>query len=182
MEKTLTQCIVFMTQCVKSTVGMKGDAMATRRTTKRGTVLAALPKRIERAQVEAEKALNRGVKATLKMLPPGPRKTVRELGDAAGELRARGRKALRRVERRGERVVDRVGAAINRAERRGERALRRAERESTRWLEAIETGARRVMRTMVERLDVASAHDVAALSKRVAMLERKFTVMRKRAA
>src|SRR5512139_3991449 len=103
--------------------------MATKRTTKRGTVLAALPKRIERAQAEAEKALNRGVKATLQMLPPGPRKAVRDLGhqidDAATELRTRGRKVLRTVERRGEAVADRVEAAVNRAERRGERALRR---------------------------------------------------------
>lgn len=159
--------------------------MATKRTTKRGTVLAALPKRIERAQVEAEKALNRGMKATLKMLPPGPRKAVRDLGsqidDAAAELRARGRKVLRTVERRGERVADRVESAFGRAERRGERAFKRAERESAKWLEAIETGARRVMHAMAERLDVASAHDVALLSKRVAMLERKLTTRRRAA-
>lgn len=159
--------------------------MATKRTTKRGTVLAALPKRIERAQVEAEKALNRGVKATMKMLPPGPRKTVRDIGnqidDAATELRARGRKVMRTVERRGEAVADRVEAAFTRAGRRGERALKRAEREGAKWMEAIETGARRVMKAMVERLDVASAHDVALLKRRVAMLERKLTV-RKRAA
>ena len=159
--------------------------MATKRTTKRGPVLAALPKRIERAQAEAEKAINRGMQATLKMLPPGPRKAVRDLGsqidDAASELRARSRKVLRTVERRGERVADRVEAAVNRVERRGERALKQAEREGSKWLEAIETGARRVMKAMVAQLDVASAHDVALLSKRVAMLERKLTP-RKRAA
>ncbi|MFN8643496.1 MAG: hypothetical protein U0802_18235 [Candidatus Binatia bacterium] len=159
--------------------------MATKRTTKRGTVLTALPKRIERAQAEAEKALNRGVKKTLQMLPPGPRKAVRELGsqldEAASDLRARSRKVLRTVERRGEAMADRVEAVVHRAERRGERALKQAEREGTKWLEAIETGAKRVMRAVVERLDVASAHDVSALARRVAVLERKLTG-RKRAA
>jgi hypothetical protein len=159
--------------------------MATKRTTKRGAVLAALPKRIERAQVEAEKALDRGVKATLKMLPPGPRKAVREFGhqidEAAGELRTRGRRALRAVERRSERVAERVEAVMDRAERRGKRAVRRVEREGAKWLEAIETGTRRVVRAMVERLDVASAHEVALLSKRVATLERKLGTRRRAA-
>jgi hypothetical protein len=159
--------------------------MATKRTTKRGTVLAALPKRIQRVQAEAEKALNQGVKATLQLLPPGPRKAVRDLGgqidDATSELRARGRKVLRTVEKRGEAVADQVEAAMAKAERRSGRAVRVLEREGAKWLEAFETGARRVVRTVVERLDVASAHDVALLSRRVANLERKLT-SRKRAA
>ena len=159
--------------------------MATKRTTKRGTVLAALPKRIQKVQAEAEKALNQGVKATLQLLPPGPRKAVRDLGsqidDAASELRARGRKVLRGVEKRGEAVADQVEAAMASAEKRSGRAVRVFERESAKWLEAFETGARRVVRTVVERLDVASAHDVALLSRRVSNLERKLT-SRKRAA
>ncbi|HSQ00956.1 MAG TPA: hypothetical protein VL049_27360 [Candidatus Dormibacteraeota bacterium] len=159
--------------------------MATKRTTKRGTVLAALPKRMKRVQAGAEKALNQGYKATLQLLPPGPRKAVRELGsqidDAASELRARSRKVLRGVERRGEAVADRVEAAVAGAERRGGRAVRNLERESAKWLEAFETGARRMVRAVVERLDVASARDVALLSKRVTNLERKLT-SRKRAA
>jgi polyhydroxyalkanoate synthesis regulator phasin len=159
--------------------------MATKRTTKRGPVLTALPKRIQRVQAEAEKALQQGYKATLGMLPPGPRKAVRELGnqldDAATTLRARGRKVLHTVERRGEAVADRVERVVAEAEKRRARALRRLERERAKWLEAVEMGARRVLRTMADRLDVASAHDVAQLSKRVSMLERKLTA-RTRAA
>jgi hypothetical protein len=164
--------------------------MATKRATKREPVLRALPKRIERAQADAEKAISRGYKATLKMLPPGPRKAVRGLGnqldEAASELRARGRKVLRTVERRGERVADRVEAVVNRAERRGEKAFKRAEREGSKWLEALETGARRGLRAVAEQLDLASAHDVAQLHKRVVTLERKLNgrkaSARKRAA
>lgn len=159
--------------------------MATKRTGKRATVLAALPKRIERAQAEAEKAISRGYKATLQLLPPGPRKAVKDLGaqldDATTELRARGRKALRSVERRGEAVADRVEAVVAQAERRSEKAFKRAERESAKWLEAFETGARRAVRAVVEQLDIASAHDVSQLSRRIATLERKLTT-RKRAA
>ncbi|MBX3026446.1 hypothetical protein KF840_16180 [bacterium] len=153
--------------------------MASKRTTKRGTVLTALPKGVRRVQAEAEKALHEGYKATLGMLPPGPRKAVRDLGsqldEAASELRARGRKALRGVERRREAVVDRVEAVVARAEKRGGRAVRTIERESEKWLEAFGTGARRMVRAVAGRLDVASAHDVALLNKRVALLERKLT-------
>lgn len=156
-----------------------------KRTVKRATVRATLPKRIERAQAEAEKAISRGYKATLQLLPPGPRKAVRELGsqidEAASELRARGRKVLRGVEKRGERVADRVDAVVARAERRGGKAFKLAERESAKWLEAFETGARRALRAVVEQLDIASAHDVSLLNRRVANLERKLTT-RKRAA
>lgn len=159
--------------------------MASKRTTKRGTVLRALPKRLERAQAEAEKAIGKGYKATLGLLPPGPRKAVKEFGsqldDAASELRARGRKMLRSVEKRGERVADRVEAAVARAERRSEKAFKRVEREGGKWLEAIETGARRALRAVVEQLDVASAEEVSLLSKRVSVLERKLGARRRAA-
>ena len=159
--------------------------MANKRTTKRGTVLAALPKRVQRVQAEAEKALNQGYKATLNLLPAGPRKAVRELGsqldDAATKLRANGRKVLHTVERRGEAVADRVEKAVAGAEKRGERAVRRFERESAKWLEAFESGARRALRAVVDQLDLASARDVAQLSRRVGALERKRPT-RKRAA
>ncbi len=158
--------------------------MATKRM-KRNPVLAALPKRIEKVQADAEKVINRGVKATLQLLPPGPRKAVRELGSqldgAAGELRARGRKVLRGVERRGEKVAGQVEAAVAGAERRGGRAVRNLEREAAKILSAFEAGARTVLSAVSERLDIASAHDVARLSKRVANLERKIPA-RKRAA
>jgi hypothetical protein len=158
--------------------------MATKRT-KRNPVLAALPKRIEKVQADAEKVINRGVKATLQLLPPGPRKAVREFGSqldgAAGQLRARGRKVLRGVERRGERVAGQVEAAVAGAERRGGRAVRNLEREAAKVLSAFEASARTVLSAVSERLDIASAHDVALLSKRVANLERKIPA-RKRAA
>jgi hypothetical protein len=158
--------------------------MATKRTKKRA-VLTALPKRIEKVQADASKAINRGYKATLELLPPNSRKVVRDLGSqldgAASELRTRGRKVLRGVERRGEQVAEQVEAAVAGAERRSERAVRNLERESAKWLEAFETSARKVLSAVTERLDIASAHDVAALSRRVANLERKIPA-RKRAA
>jgi hypothetical protein len=98
--------------------------MATKRTKKRA-VLTALPKRIEKVQADASKAINRGYKATLQLLPPNSRKVVRDLSSqldgAATELRARGRKVLRGVERRGEQVAEQVEAAVTGAERRRSR-------------------------------------------------------------
>lgn len=159
--------------------------MASKRNAKRATVLRALPKRIGRAQAEAEKAISRGYKATLELLPPGPRKAVKDLGsqldEAASELRVRSRRVLRSVEKRGEAVADRVEAAVAQAEKRSEKVFKRAEREGVKWLEAIETGARRALKAVVGQLDLASARDVSALSRRVTTLERKLTT-RKRAA
>ncbi|MEO8601901.1 MAG: hypothetical protein ABI629_04930 [bacterium] len=143
----------------------------------RGAVFKALPKRFERAQAEAEKAVTRGVKATLELLPAGPRKSVRALGgqleDAATDIRARGRQALRGVEKRGNKLVGQVERTVAQLEKRGTKALKRAERERSRWLSALEAGATRIANRVTSTLDLATASDVARLSKRLAMLERK---------
>lgn len=153
-----------------------------KRTTKRRAVLAELPKRLERVQNEAEKAVNRGVKATMQRLPAGARKAVREIGaqvdGAATDLRKRGRSVLRVIDRRREAVADQVEETVNRFEKRAERTLHRVERESGKWLEAFETGARRALHDLLARLDVASNRDVERLARRVAMLERKLAARR----
>ena len=158
------------------------------KTTKRRTVLKALPKRLERVQAEAEKAVTRGVKATLELLPSGTRKAVRELGgqleDAASDLRTRGRKVARLVEKRGGALAGQVERTVAQLEKRGAKALKTAEREGSRWLDALEAGAARVTRTVASALDLASADDLAQLGKRLTVLERKLggRVTRSRAA
>jgi hypothetical protein len=148
--------------------------------TNRGrAALKALPKRLERVQAEAEKAVTRGVKATLELLPPGTRKTVRELGeqleDAASELRTRGRKVVRVMEKRGGALAGRVEHRVAQLEKRGAKVLKTAEREGSRFLDALEVGATRVVRRLTSTLDIASASDVERLGKRLAVLERKLT-------
>ena len=158
------------------------------KTTKRRTVLKALPKRLERVQAEAEKAVTRGVKATLELLSSGTRKAVRELGgqleDAAADLRTRGRKVARLVEKRGGALAGQVERTVAQLEKRGAKALKTAEREGSRWLDALEAGAARVTRTVASALDLASADDLAQLGKRLTVLERKLggRVTRSRAA
>jgi len=162
--------------------------MATKTTRRRPLLRVVLPKRIARAQAEAEKTLNRGVKATLDLLPSDTRKTVRELGaqleEAASDLRTRGRKAVKAVEQRSSALAARVERTVGQLDKRRAQALKRAERQSTQWLDTLQDGAQRVLRTLVETLDVASAREVAQLGRRLTNLERKLggRATRKRAA
>ena len=148
-----------------------------KRVAKRRMTLKAVPKRVAQVQTEAEKALARGVKATMALLPPGTRKAVRELGDqlddAATDLRRRGRKALKAVEQGGETVADGVERVVTRLERRRNRTLKTVERESARWVAALEDGAMRVVQRIADQLDLATGADLDRLSKRLAVIERK---------
>ncbi len=156
-----------------------------KRTTKRGTVLAGLPEQLERVQAEAEEAVERGVNATIRALPPRARKAVRELGaqvdETAADLRKRGRAALRVIEKRREAVAEQVDETVSRLEKRATRTLGRVERESEKWRAALATGARRVLHDVLARFEVASTRDVERLAKRIATLERKLAGRRRAA-
>jgi hypothetical protein len=147
------------------------------RTTKGRATLQALPKRLGRVQAQAEKAVTRGVKATLELLPPSARKTVRELGgqleDAASDLRSRGRQVVRAAEKRGGALAGQVEQTVAQIEKRGAKVLKTAERESSRWLGVIEASAARVVKSVTKTLDIATASDVHALGRRLTALERK---------
>ncbi|MDX2165611.1 MAG: hypothetical protein SF182_01045 [Deltaproteobacteria bacterium] len=162
--------------------------MASKTTRRRAPLTLVLPKPLERAQAEAEKALTRGVKATLDLLPSDTRKAVRQLGaqleETATALRARGRKVVTAVEKRGTSLVGEVERAVARLEKRRAKALKSADKESTRLIGLVQAHAGSVLRAVAETFDVASAQDVANLGKRLTQLERKLTgkPARKRAA
>src|SRR5215475_9819403 len=71
-KKSLTRCIAIMTQCVIRVAGGHEHTM------KKRTERRVLQKRLARAQVEAERAVSRGYKAALELLPSGPRRVVTE--------------------------------------------------------------------------------------------------------
>jgi len=147
------------------------------KTTKSRSLVNGLPKRLERVQARAEKAVTRGVTATLELLPPATRKTVREfsgqLEDAAADLRARGRQVARVVEKRGSALAGQMERTVAQIEKRSSKVLKTAERESSRWLGALEAGAARVVKSVTSTLDIASATDVKDLGRRLSTLERK---------
>lgn len=151
--------------------------MATKTTRRKTQLRVVLPKQLERAQVEAEKALNRGVKATLDLLPSETRKAVRDLGaqleEAASDLRTRGRKVVTTVEKRGSALAGQVERTVAKLDKRRAKALKVAEQESARWLGMLQRRTERVLRTVAETFDVASAQQVAQLGRRLTQLERK---------
>lgn len=171
--------------------------MATRTTTGR-----AVLKRVRKGQVEAEKVLARGYKATLKALPPGPRKAVQGVADqlevAADELTRRGKQTLHAVEKRGKTLAGGAEKAVAGLERRRRslfaqaerlvadldrrrgRALQAAEKRIAAALHRVERGAARLeqrvaaaIRPLAKRLDLAAQSEIDRLTKRVAQLERK---------
>jgi len=145
-----------------------------------------MPKRLERVQAEAKRAIGRGYKATLEFLPAGPRKAVKELASqleaAAGDLTKRGEKALKVVEKRRTALLGRVEKAVRSFERRGERALATVETQSSKFAATVEHRAVQVVKPLVRRLDIAAASEVEKLSKRLAHLERKLANGARRAA
>ena len=167
--------------------------MATKRGT--GSVLRELPKRVGKAQAEAEKMLARGYKATLKALPSGPRKAVREiteqLEETAEDLTRRGKRTLRAVEKsgktlggrfertvsllrkRGKGLVTRMEKTLADLERRRGRAVKAAEKRVSATVEALQQGAVEVIEPLAHRLEIATQGDVDRLSKRLAHVERK---------
>jgi len=144
---------------------------------KKETRRGSLPRRLERVQTQAERAINRGYSATLDLLPPAPRKAVKELAHqletTAEALSKRGQRAFRLVERRGRALVSRVEQAVRAVERRRERAVARVEAQRARFASTVEHGAARIVRPLVHRLEIATLPDVERLSRRVAQLERK---------
>jgi len=156
------------------------------RTTAVRTVLNGLPKRAERAQAEAQKALTRGYKATLGLLPPGPRKTVTELAeqieDAATDLGTRGRKALTLVDKRRKALTARVEKAVTALDRRRARVLKAAEKQRQTLLSAVAKNTVGLVKPLVRRLDIASASELDRLGKRLTVLERKLGARGRRAA
>jgi hypothetical protein len=136
-----------------------------------------LPKQVKRVRAEAEKAIGRGYKATLELLPAGPRKVVKELASqletTTEELTARGQKVLRLADKRRKALVERVERAARTFERRGERALNRIESRGSKLVARVERTAADVVRPLARRLDIAALSEVEDLSKRLALLERK---------
>jgi len=119
----------------------------TAKRTRKG-VLARLPKQLETARHDAEKAARRMWNEAVDLLPAAPRKAVRrfthELEKTTKDLRRRVERARADVEKRGERLV--------------KVATKQAEKAFT---------------PVVHRLDVASRSDVDRLRKRVTALERR---------
>jgi hypothetical protein len=138
--------------------------------------------RFERAQADAERAIGRGYEATLRLLPPRSRKAVKQLasqiGSTAEDMRARGREALRTVEKQGEALRERFELAIERRER-----VRAAlQRRGAELVTAFERQLARAVKPFVRRFDIAAASEVEQLRKRLAQLERKLAAGARRAA
>jgi hypothetical protein len=175
--------------------------MATRRRARR-SVLRAVPKRVGKVQAEAEKVLSRGYSATLKALPPGPRKAVRDLTEqleaTAETLSKRGKRTLSVVEKSGKSfatrferamgdldkrraaLLKRVERAFASLDRQRARALKTADKQVRATVASIESGVASVERRavqaiapLVRRLEIATHEDLDTLSRRVALLERK---------
>jgi len=153
---------------------------------KKTTRRVGLPKRLERVQAEAERAISRGYNATLGLLPAAPRKAVKEfahqLEATAETLSKRGQQAFKSVERRGKALVNRVERAVRAVERRGERALASVETQGAKLASTVEQRAARIVRPLARRLEIATLTDVERLSRRVAQLERRRSGGVKRAA
>lgn len=151
---------------------------------KKTTRRVGLAKRFERVQTEAERVISRGYKATLELLPPGPRKTVKEftgqIEAAAEALNKRGQQALKLAEKRRKALVGSVEKAARAFSRRSERALEAM--ETTRLAATVEQAAADFVRPLARRLDIATLSDVERLSKRLAHLERKLGNGTRRAA
>lgn len=153
---------------------------------KKSTRRVGLPKQLGRIQAEAEKAINRGYRATLELLPERPRKVVKELTSqieaGANDLAKRSEKAFKTVEKRGNELVGRVEKAVRTLERRSGRVLTTVETQGAKLISTIEHRAAQVVRPLVRRLDIATLSDIERLSRRLAQLERRRTVGVKRAA
>lgn len=153
---------------------------------KKTTRRVAVPKRFERVQAEAERAISRGYKATLELLPAGPRKAVKEftsqIETTAEELSKRGQRALKVAAKRRKALLGSVEKAVRALGRRGERARATAETRGTTLAATVEQAAADFVRPLARRLDIAALSEVERLSKRMAQLERKLGNGPRRAA
>jgi hypothetical protein len=149
---------------------------------KKGTKRVGLPKRLQRVQVEAERAISRGYKAALETLPSGPRKVVKDFADqleaTAEELSERGEKILKQAEKRRKAFVARVDKAARAFERRGERVLTRG----SKLVASFERAVADAVRPVARRLDIAALSELELLSKRLAQIERRLANGTRRAA
>jgi polyhydroxyalkanoate synthesis regulator phasin len=153
---------------------------------KKTTRREALGRRLERVRMEAERTIGRGYRATLELLPVGPRKAVKELASqveaASEDLTKRGQKALKAVVKQRKTLLGRVEKAVRALERRRDRAVATVERQGTKLAATFEERAAQAIKPVVRRLDIATASDVERLSKRLTQLERKLAISARRAA
>ena len=137
---------------------------------------------IGRVQAQAERALSRGYKATLELLPDGPRKAVKQVASQleaqASGFGRRGQKALNGVEKQSEALRQRIERALKVVERRSGRALASVDAQRARLVTTLERRVADVVRPLAHGLDLATLSDIERLSRRVALLERKRAVKR----
>jgi hypothetical protein len=153
---------------------------------KKTTRRTGLSKRLEQVQANAQRAIGRGYEATLELLPPRSRKAVEELASqietTAEDLTARGRQALKAMEKRGQALQGRVESRVKAFARRGDRTRAAVERRGTNLVATVEQRVARVLKPLARRLDIATASELERLSKRLAQLERKLSTGTRRAA
>lgn len=143
--------------------------------------------RLQRVQADAERALSRGYRAALDVLPPSPRKAVKRLAsqieDTADELIKRRRQTAKAVAKQRKLLSDRVGDIVHRLERSRDRALATAERRGTAFIDTVEGTVAAAIRPMIRRLNIVTVRDLEQLSRRLADVERKLNgAARRRAA
>lgn len=153
---------------------------------KKNTRRGALPKRIQRVQAQAEKAISRSYKAALELLPAGPRKVVKDVASqleaTAEQLTERGEKALKTAEKQRKALLSRVEKAAKAFERRSGRALTTVETRGAKLVETFQQAAADVVRPIVRRLDIATLSEVEQLGKRLSQVERRLANGTRRAA
>ena len=152
---------------------------------KKTTPRQAVQKRIAKAQVEADRAISRGYKAALEMLPSGPRKVVKDLASqietTAEQLTERGEKAFKLADKRRKALLGQVEKAAKAFERRGTRALATVEARSNKLRARLEQVAADAVRPIAHTLDLATLSDVRHLGNRLAQVERRVSGRRRAA-
>ena len=111
-------------------------------------LLAELPKRAKGLRHEVEKATRRAFERAIELLPPAPRKQVREL--------------THRMEKAGTELQRRVERTRHDVEKRGERRVA-----------VVTERAEKAFTPVVRRFDIASRAEVDRLRKRIAALEKR---------
>src|SRR5262245_3938857 len=134
---------------------------------KKTTARVTVQKRIAKAQVEAERAISRGYKAALELLPSGPRKVVKDFASqiepTAEQLSERGEKAFKLADKRRRALLGQVEKAAKAFERRSTRALATVEARSNKLRARIEQAAADAVRPIARTLDLATLSDVKQL-------------------
>ena len=114
-------------------------------------------KRVNEVVARTEKLLNETWERALELLPPRPRKTVKDVSARVVKARADLRK-------------------------RGQAALKRAEARRERFVATFEKQAAAAIKPFVRGLDMATRADVEALRKRLTQLERRIEHTKERVA